>query len=71
MVWGKLLKAQMWDHYINKNHHISDSSLVDAMMLNHDVSYDPTICHIYLYGKVNDEGVFHHFTTGKNTSTLH
>ena len=65
MVWGKLLKAQMWDHYINKNNHISDSSLVDAMMLYHDVSYDPTICHIDLYGKVNDDGVYHHFMTGK------
>ena len=68
---GKKLKDQMWDHYINRNHHISDYSLVDAMMLHHDVSYDPTICHIDLYGKVNDEGVYHNFMTGKNMSTLH
>ena len=65
MVWGKLLKAQMWDHYINKNNHISYSSLVDAIMLHHDVSYDPTIFHIDLYGKVNDEGVYYHFMTVK------
>ena len=43
---------------------------VDAVMLHHDVSYDMTLRHVDLYVKVNYEGVYHHFVTGKNTSTL-
>ena len=71
MVWGKWLMDQMWDRYIIKNHHISDSSLVDAIMLNHAVPYDPTLRHVDLDVKVNCEGVYHYFGTGNNTSTLH
>ena len=53
-VRGKCLMAQMWGHYINKNHPLSNSSLVDAVMLHHSVSYHPTLQHVDLYGKVND-----------------
>ena len=38
LVRGKWLTAQIWGCYINKNHTISDASLVDAMMLHHAVS---------------------------------
>ena len=41
------------------------------MILQHTVSYDLTLPHIDLYGKVNDEGVYQYFVTGNNTSTLH
>ena len=61
----------MWDRYINKNHPISDSSLVSDVMLHHAVSYDPTLRHVDLDIKVNGKGNYHHFVTGKNTSTLH
>ena len=71
MVRGKWLTAQMWAHYINKNHPLSDSYIVYAVMLHHDVSYDPTLRHLDLYGKVNDRGVYHHFVTYNNTSILH
>ena len=40
-------------------------------MLHHDVSYDPTLLHLDLNGKVNNKGVYHHFVTGNNMSTLH
>ena len=71
MVWGKWLTAQMWACYINKNHPLSDSSLVDYVMLHHSMSYDTTLRNLYLNGKVNDEGVYHHFVTGNNMSTIH
>ena len=70
MVRGKLLTANMKAHYINKNHPISDSPLVDTVMLYYAVSYDPTLRHVDLIGKVNDKGVYHHFLTGNNLSTL-
>ena len=70
MVWGKWLMDQMWANYINKNHHLSDYSLVDTVMLNYDVSYDPTLRHLDLDENVNGEGVYHHFVTGNNKSTL-
>ena len=69
--WGKWLTAQMWDGYINKNHPLSDASPFDATMLHHDVSYDPTLRNIYLNVNMNDNGVYHHYLTGKNTSTIH
>ena len=62
---------QMLDSYINKNYPLSDSSLVDTVILHHDVSYDPNLKHIDLDGKLNDKGVYRNFVTGKNTSTLH
>ena len=71
MVQGKLLTAQMWACYINKNHLLSDYPLVDAGMLQHAVSYYPTLRHLDLNGKVNDEGVYHNFVTDNNRSTLH
>ena len=66
LVRDKWLTAQMWARYINKNHPLSDSSLFDAVMLNHAVSHDLTLRHLDLNGKVNDKGVHHHFM-----STLH
>ena len=66
MVWGKWLTDQMWARYINNNHPFSDSSLVDAVMLHHAVSYDPTLRNLYLNGTLIDEGIYHHFLTGKN-----
>ena len=69
LVHGKWLMAHRWDYYINNNHILSYSSIVESAMLHHDVSYYPTIWHLDLYGKVNGEGVYHHFVTGKNTST--
>ena len=71
MVWGKWLTAQMWARYINKNHTLSYSSRVDAVILHHVISYDPTLRHVDLDGKVNGEGVYHHFLTGNDMSTLH
>ena len=71
MVRCKWLMAQMWDHYINKNHPLSYSSLVDSVMLHHDVPYNLTICQLDLYGKFNDKGFHHHFVTGSNISTIH
>ena len=44
---------------------------VDYVMLHHDVSYNLTLRHVDLDVKVNDEGVYPHYVTGKNTSTLH
>ena len=35
------------------------------------MSYDPTLRHLDINGKVNNEGVYHPFVTGKNMSTLH
>ena len=61
---------QMWAHYINENHPLSDSSLVDTVMLHHTVPYDPTLQHVYLDGNVNDEGFYRHLVTGKNISTI-
>ena len=71
MIRGKWLTAQIWDRYINNNHPLSDYSLVDAVMKHHAVSYDQTLRHLDLNGKVNDEGVYNHFLTGNNMSTLH
>ena len=70
-VWVKWLTDHMWYCYINKNHIPSDSPLVDAVMLHHTVSYDLTLRHIDIYGKVNDQGVYCHFFIRNNTSTLH
>ena len=70
-VWGKRLTAQMWALYINRNHPLSDYPLVDAVMLHHAVSYDWNPQNLDLSEKVNDEGVYHHFLTGNNMSTLH
>ena len=61
----------MWDCCINKNHPLLDSSLADFVMLHHAASYDPTLQHLYLRAKVNEEGFYHHFLTGNNMSTLH
>ena len=47
MVLGKWLKSQTWVRYINKNHPIKNSSLVDTVTLNHAVSYDPTLLYLY------------------------
>ena len=71
LVWGKCFTYQMWARYIKNNHPLSDSSLVEAAMLNHALSYDTTLRHIDLHGKMNDKGVYHHYLTGKNTSTIH
>ena len=35
------------------------------------MSYDPTLRHVELDGNVNGEGVYHHFATGDDNSTLH
>ena len=70
-VWGKWLKSQMWSRYNNNNHPLSYASLVDATILHHDMSYDSTLQNIELNGKLNDELVYHHYATGKNTSTIH
>ena len=67
----KWLMDQMRAGYINKKHHFSESSLFDAVILHHAVSYDPTLRHVDLYGKVNGDIFYHHFVTGNNTSTLH
>ena len=40
-------------------------------MLHHAVSYDPTLRHIDLNGKVNDETVYRRYLTGNNMSTIH
>ena len=48
LVWVKWLTAQMWAHYINKNHPLSDASIVDAVMLHHDGSTNDEIKVIYL-----------------------
>ena len=71
MVWGKWLTVQMWDRCINKNHPLSNSSFLDSVMFNHDVSYDPTLRHLDLNGKVNYESADHHFVTGEIFSNLH
>ena len=71
MVLGKWLTDQMCSCYIKKNHPISDSSLVDAVMLHHAVSYDPTLRQLDLSGKVIDVGVYQFVFTGKNNSNLH
>ena len=71
MVQGKWLMDQMWSRYINKNHPLSDSSLVNSVMLHHSVPYDTTLRHVDLDGKVNDEGVYYNFVTGNNTSNIH
>ena len=68
---GTWLVSQMWVHYINNNHPISYSSLVYDMMLQHAILYDTTIWNIYLNGKVNEDGFYHHYLTSRNTSTTH
>ena len=70
MVRGEWLTAYVWARYINKNHPLSYTSHVDAVMLYHAVPYDLTQRHLEVNGKVNDEGVYHHFMTGNNISTL-
>ena len=70
MVKGKLLTAHLWDRYTNKNHPILYFYLVNAMLLHHYVLYDLTLQHIDLYGNSNGKGVYHHFATGNNMSTL-
>ena len=71
MVRGECLTDQMWDHQTNNNHTLSDSSLVDAVILHSSVSYDPILQHVELYGKVYGKGVYRHFVTSNNMSTLH
>ena len=71
MVRGKWLTAQMWARYINTKHPLSDSFLVDDVMLHHAVSYDPALRHLDLNRKANAKSVYHHFLTGNNISTLH
>ena len=72
MVRIKWLTTQTWDCYINKNHPLLDSYLVDDVMLHHTFPYYPTLRHLDLNVKVNDKGVYRHFMTGKNNmSTLH
>ena len=61
----------MWDRYINKNHRISDASLVDAVILKHAVLYNPTLRHIDLNEQINDEVFYHCYLTVKNISTIH
>ena len=61
----------MWARYINKNHPLSDSPLVDDVILHYDVSYDPTLRNLDVNGKVNDEGAYNVFVTGHNIHTLH
>ena len=61
----------MWVRYINNNHPILDSSLVDAVMFHHATLYDPTLQHVYLDGKVNAEVVYNNFVKGNNASNLH
>ena len=48
LVRGKWLKDHMWDRYINNNHRFSDASLVDYLMLHHDVSTNNEIKITYL-----------------------
>ena len=48
LVRSKWLTAQMCDRYINKNHHISDASFVDAVVLHHTVSTNNEIKITYL-----------------------
>ena len=60
----------MWARYINSNHNISYSSFVGTVTLYHAVSYDPTLLHIDLDGKVNEKVLYHLFVTVNNTSTL-
>ena len=58
MVLGKWFTDQMWDRYINKNHPLSYLSLINALILHHDMSYDPTLRHVDHDRKVNDEGFY-------------
>ena len=71
MVRGKWLTARMLVRYTNKKYILSCISLIDAVMLHHAVSYDATLPHVELYGNLNFKGVYRHFVTGNNTSTLH
>ena len=70
MIPGKWLTDQMWSHYTNKNHPLSDDSLVETLMLHHYMSYYQTLKHVDFEGKVNDEVVYHNFVTDNTTSTL-
>ena len=67
---GKWLTDQMWYHYINKNHTLTDYSLVDPLMLHHYMSYYQTLKHVDFEGKVNDEVVYHNVVTCNTASTL-
>ena len=48
LIRGKWLMAKMWALCINKNHPLSDASLVDAAMLHHAVSKNNEIEITYL-----------------------
>ena len=48
LVWGKWLTDQIWSRYINKNHPLSDSSLVYDVMLHNTVSKNNQIKITYL-----------------------
>ena len=71
LVPGKCLTSYMWSRYIKKNHIISYAYFVDATMLHNAVSYDLRLWHLDLDRKVDNQGVYHHFVTGKYMSTLH
>ena len=71
LVWSKWFTYQMWEYCIKNNHPLSDASLVDAAMLHNNMLYYPTLRHIDINIKVDDEGVYHHYFTGGNMSTIH
>ena len=71
MVRVNWLTSHMWDRCINKKHPLPYYLLVDTVVLHHAMSYDPTLQHLYLNRKVNDEGFYCHFATVKNMSTLY
>ena len=48
IVWSKWLAAQIWARCINHNHPLSDASLVDDVMLHHDVANNNEIKITYL-----------------------
>ena len=54
-----------------QNNPLSYASLVDAVISYHDISYDPTLQHIEIDGKMNDKGFYHHYSTGRNRPTVH
>ena len=48
MFWGKWLTDQIWARFVNNNHPLSDAPLVDAVMLNNDLSNNNEIKITYL-----------------------
>ena len=54
-----------------QNNPLSYASLVDAVISYHDISYDPTLQHIEIDGKMNDKSFYHHYSTGRNRPTVH